>query len=387
MPVDVTVTTTTGDHTFVVRDSLAVQSFQLNVESEPVRLQLDKDNWILKRLPEEFVEPTFDRGILLVNGVLFDSYDDEIRHSYQERAFWGDAPITFWDCFNPPSDGYPSTLPAPAGFGRVPAEILGQYSTVIWVGNDYGGDLGSWQQTAILNYLEAGGNVLLMTRKGREYLDVDLAAYLGITWAEAPMVTTGNCAAAFPGLFDMAVTGEQSYNAVFETDLSFNKSTLLFQETVTFGQARGLGVWRQPEQSMLSQSHGGHFVYIGGRPYRYHSDHLRANVEFILRNFFNESLPGDGEPPIGDKLAGNYPNPFRESTVIRYYINRPMRATIRIYNIQGKLVRELQQSVLSKGLYQLAWDGKNNSGKTAASGVYYCQLNGGGGFKKMLLLK
>ena len=81
---DVTITTGSGETTFVVWDSLATQSFSFSVSSEPLNLVLDKDNWVLKRIRENFVNPTFDKGILLVNGVLFESYGEELLNSYEK---------------------------------------------------------------------------------------------------------------------------------------------------------------------------------------------------------------------------------------------------------------------------------------------------------------
>ncbi|MGD9898875.1 MAG: M1 family aminopeptidase [Calditrichaceae bacterium] len=48
MPVDVEIKTPTGTQIFVVRDSLASQTFELTVGSEPTAVTLDPDNWILK---------------------------------------------------------------------------------------------------------------------------------------------------------------------------------------------------------------------------------------------------------------------------------------------------------------------------------------------------
>lgn len=390
MPIDITVTTTEGDTTFIVWDSLAIQSFQLTVSSQPVNLEIDKNNWILKLMPEEFINPTFNQGILLVNGVFFDTYGDEIRNSYQNRAFWGDFPITFWDCFNPPQDGYPSTLPTPLGHGYIPADVLGQFSTVIWIGNNYAGDLGSWQQTSILPYLEAGGNLLLMTRTGQDFIDADLQEYLGITWAENPQSTINNCIATFSGLTDMPLTGNQTSNALFETGLNNNGSTLLFQETGSFSVPRGLGVWHNPLTGGSYRSDGGQFVFISGRPYRYNPEHLRTNVEFFLKYLFNEpTSQGDGRP-IGFRLEQNYPNPFNTATTIVYFLYNPADVTIKIYNIQGKLVGLLlDKESTSAGLHYVFWDGKNQRGKKVSSGIYFYQLNinESSETKKMILMK
>jgi len=389
MPIDVTITTASGETTSVVWDSLATQSFRLTVSAEPLSLELDKNNWILKRVQEEFHEPTFDRGILLVNGVLFDSYDDEIRSGYEKRAFWGDFPITFWDCFNPPQDGYPATLPTPLGFGYVPADVLGQFSTVVWIGNNYAGDLGSWQQTSILSYLQAGGNLLLITRNGQDYIDAELQEYLGITWAENPHSTINNCIATLPGMTDIPLTGDQTSNAVFETELNNNGSTLLFHETVSFDVPRGLGVWHDPTDGGLYRSDGGQFIFISGRPYRFDAEHMRANVEFILEYLLHEStLQGDGHL-IGFRLDQNYPNPFHTATTIRYYLDNRADVTLKIYNIQGKLVELLlDKEFVSAGPHNVVWDGQNVTQTRVSSGIYFYQLNinGSSVTRKMLLL-
>ncbi len=390
MPIDVTVTTSEGDTTFVVWDSLAIQSFQLTVSSEPVNLELDKNNWILKRLPEDFSDPTFDQGILLVNGILFDTYSDEIRNSYENQAFWGDLPITFWDCFDPPRGGYPSTLPPPLGHGNVPADVLGQFSTVIWIGNNYAGDLGSWQQTSIFPYLAAGGNLLLISRKGQDFIDAQLQEYLGISWIENPLSTISNCVATFSGLTDIPLIGDQTSNALFETELNKDGSTLLFQENASFSVPRGLGAWHNPTEGGSYRRNGGQFVFLSGRPYRYDAEHLRTNVEFILKYFMNEPTSLDDRHPIRYRLEQNYPNPFNIATTIRYFLYNPASVTIKIYDIQGKLVEILlDNETIPTGFHPVVWNGRNERGIRVSSGIYYYQLNinESSETKKMLLLK
>jgi hypothetical protein len=245
---------------------------------------------------------------------------------------------------------------------------------VIWVENDYGGDLGSWQQTSILPYLEAGGNVILMTRRGQNYIEEDLRDYLGITWAENPFSTIQNCVSAYPGLSDMSLTGNQSSNALFETNLITNESTLLFQETATFGVPRGLGVWRNPVSGGTYRSDGGDFVFISGRPYRYDASQLRSNIEFILANFLNGSdTPGNGD--LSYRLEQNYPNPFNDRTTIRFYLSLNTHVSIHIYNLKGQLIRSLLfDQNRGPGYHTLEWDGKDKNQQTVGSGIYYVKL-------------
>jgi hypothetical protein len=100
--------------------------------------------------------------------------------------------------------------------------------------------------------------------------------------------------------------------------------------------------------------------------------------------------------PIPDKLMllQNYPNPFNPETWIPYQLNQPADVTIRIYDVNGHLVRRLALGEQMPGNYvnkdsAAYWDGQNNSGEKVASGVYFYQFeaNGQRFVKKMMLLK
>jgi hypothetical protein len=117
MPVEVRIQTTGGPRDFVVPDSLASQTFVLHVDAQPLSLAIDPDNWILRQLEQDVVQPPFDRGVLVVNGVDWNAYGTEITTAYTDKAFFGDYSIDFWDHFPAPLSGYPATLPPPLGRG------------------------------------------------------------------------------------------------------------------------------------------------------------------------------------------------------------------------------------------------------------------------------
>jgi hypothetical protein len=371
MPIDITVRTVLGETTFVVWDSMKVQSFQLTVNSEPLELELDKYNWILKIVEEPFVDPQFDQGILLVNGVYFETYGSEIREAYENKAFSADFEISFWDCFETPDAGYPSTLPEPLGHGMVPSDILGQFSTVIWIGNHYNGDVGKWQQTSILPYLKAGGNVLLLTRRGQDFIYGELQDYLGISWAENPQSTIQNCEAVYPGLQSNLIINDQSYNAVFQTDFTTLESTLLFEETASFSVPRGLGVWHNPAAGGTYRSNGGNFVFLSGRPYRYNASTLKTNIEFILQNFFHEA---SGLPPEKLILNQNFPNPFNETTKISYQLPVSGRVKLKVFNILGQKVKTLFNNHQSANYNEIIWNISHENDQIS-SGIYFLNLS------------
>jgi hypothetical protein len=394
MPIDVKIDFASGDTTLAVWDSLATQNFNLTVSQEPVAVSIDPDQWILRTVVEEVTDPTFHRGILLVNGVHINTYGTEIRDAYADSTFTGCYPFTFWDCFStPPSGGYPAELPAPIGTGPIPPDTLKQFSTVVWVGNNYNGDLASWQDTPILSYLAAGGNVLLMSRMGADFVTGTLADYLGITWVEFDYNTINNCVAVHGGLSSMLLSGTQSYVSVFDTTLAQPESELLFTETASFGQPRGLGVWRRPAGGGVHRADGAQFAFINGRPYRYDRPTLEANVEYILQNLFEEpkvpTAADDATPASAFTLRQNYPNPFNPRTTIRFTLPSKTRASLRVYDVSGRLVKTLVVGDLKSGPYAFDWDGTDNRGGRVASGVYFYRLktNERSATRKMVLLR
>jgi hypothetical protein len=394
MPIDVRVTTAFGDTTLVVWDSLATQNFAIAVEHAPTALQLDPDDWILRKTNEPLTNPTLDRGILLVNGVDWNTYGSEIRSAYEDSVFWGSHTITFWDHFAEPGGGYPSTLPAPLGRGAVPPDTLQQFSALVWVGNDYNGDLNSWLDTSVLSYLDAGGNVLLMTRRGTQFVDLALQGYLGITFRESGNDVIRDCVSTWPGLADIALNSAHSYCSVFDTALTSPESDLLFKETASFSTHRGLGVRRAPVGGGAHRGDGGQMVFVSGRPYRYDHADLRAEVEYILTEFFGEPYdPGTAvslEPArYAFALQQNYPNPFNPHTTIRFSVPREGVVSLRVYDVAGRLVATLADRRYAAGPHTVAWDGTNSRGGPVASGIYFYKLAAGDrvSTRKMLLLR
>ena len=98
--------------------------------------------------------------------------------------------------------------------------------------------------------------------------------------------------------------------------------------------------------------------------------------------------------PESTALLANYPNPFNPETWIPYQLAEPAKVTLRIYTIQGAVVRTLDLGHQSAGRYQTRsqaayWDGKNEVGEPVASGVYFYTLTAGDftATRKMLIRK
>jgi len=79
--------------------------------------------------------------------------------------------------------------------------------------------------------------------------------------------------------------------------------------------------------------------------------------------------------PITFQLNQNYPNPFNASTTIEYQLPQDTQLTIRIFNLQGKLIKTLFEGTQQAGFHKILWDGKNMNNQTVSSGLYLCRLD------------
>ena len=93
--------------------------------------------------------------------------------------------------------------------------------------------------------------------------------------------------------------------------------------------------------------------------------------------------------PQNPVLYSNYPNPFNPSTTIEFSIPQTGQVNMNIYNIRGQRVKSLQNSVLERGYHRVVWDGKDESNRSVASGVYFIKLESGRktSIRKAMLLK
>ncbi|MBN1884360.1 MAG: hypothetical protein JW876_02400 [Candidatus Krumholzibacteriota bacterium] len=98
---------------------------------------------------------------------------------------------------------------------------------------------------------------------------------------------------------------------------------------------------------------------------------------------------GETPPAPADFLARNYPNPFNPATTILFGIARPGRVRVGVYDTAGRLVRLLLDERRDAGRHEVAWDGRGDDGRSAASGVYFCRLVAGPfeETRKMVLLR
>ncbi|NIW46374.1 MAG: hypothetical protein GWN14_16230, partial [candidate division Zixibacteria bacterium] len=58
------------------------------------------------------------------------------------------------------------------------------------------------------------------------------------------------------------------------------------------------------------------------------------------------------------------------ATSITFELPQDVSVILKIFDIQGRLVRTLMNSQLSAGQHRVTWDGRNDNGSQVSSGVY-----------------
>ena len=81
--------------------------------------------------------------------------------------------------------------------------------------------------------------------------------------------------------------------------------------------------------------------------------------------------------PEGFALDPNYPNPFNSQTVIRYALPRPAAVELIVYNTVGQRVATLVRGERPAGTWTVHWDGRDDAGRSLASGAYLYRLRSG----------
>jgi len=66
-----------------------------------------------------------------------------------------------------------------------------------------------------------------------------------------------------------------------------------------------------------------------------------------------------------------YPNPFNPQTTLRFELTRSGPVQADVYDLQGQLVRRILQADLPRGRHDVIWDGRDERGAAAPSGVYF----------------
>jgi len=124
----------------------------------------------------------------------------------------------------------------------------------------------------------------------------------------------------------------------------------------------------------------------------------RANLIGNIMEYFGKTatLPGTEVEQNGElvtRLHRPHPNPFNPVTTLGYTVAAPAHVTLRVYDVNGRVVRTLIDAEHEPGAHAVQWDGRTDQNTPAASGVYFVRMESGGRkashkeVRKLVLLK
>lgn len=101
--------------------------------------------------------------------------------------------------------------------------------------------------------------------------------------------------------------------------------------------------------------------------------------------------PGIYQPEVSNPniITSCIPNPVTDQALIKFSLPFRSSMTINIYNVTGKLIRNLINSTLESGNYSVIWDGKDDRKQKVVNGIYFYNLTASeySITKKLLLIK
>jgi hypothetical protein len=83
-----------------------------------------------------------------------------------------------------------------------------------------------------------------------------------------------------------------------------------------------------------------------------------------------------GGPRTGDASLRNAPNPFAAATTMRFTLPGQDDVALDVYDLGGRRVRRVFEGPLGAGEHAFRWDGSDDQGRPARSGVYLYRLRG-----------
>jgi hypothetical protein len=105
---------------------------------------------------------------------------------------------------------------------------------------------------------------------------------------------------------------------------------------------------------------------------------VAADQRFTVTEYDISGAGEVAEAEPGFTLHVCRPNPFGESTTIRYTLGRETAVRLSIYDVSGRAVKTLVDSkTLGPGAHQTSWNGTNDTGMKISPGIYFYRLETG----------
>ena len=248
------------------------------------------------------------------------------------------------------------------------------------------------QRAELKDTVFPAGKVAVILPKGYEAPDTlvrELSQVLGAelvaTREAATVIHVGRAAKGTPARPDPRLAGgEDGYILQF----AFHNRRFWMLSNTTVYKSVSLGDDWSPE--VMAYGYLRCLSFTESHPYIH--GWAAGNNGILLHYTFDTTPVLDNEyTPIPERfeLSQNYPNPFNPETTIRYTLPSNSHVVIRIFNLLGQPVRNVESRSYSAGMHRYRWDGRDDDRNAVESGIYLLTIETkfGTEVRKMTLLK
>jgi hypothetical protein len=226
----------------------------------------------------------------------------------------------------------------------------------------------------------------------------ELAVYLGVHITEY----SANIEVAREMMWVVAQNYYDDFNRVDLVSAMQHLSGMIFDSYV---QQKVMEILAAFDQTIIAEWHGdnqtgahGMSIYFPRLESSYYDTYHTSLLDFaddlrwdeFLRAYYS-GIPTsvDGFIDGVDLVVSNSPNPFQQSTSIYFSNRREGHVTLRVFDIAGRLVQTLYSDQLVLGPQSIMWDGRDDQGRMAPSGIYFYRLEAGyyAETQRMLLIR
>jgi len=114
-------------------------------------------------------------------------------------------------------------------------------------------------------------------------------------------------------------------------------------------------------------------LYVGGD---FRDAQFRPRYGFAGLSTATTTAVGDAAVPARAVSVWAVPDPSRGGFDLRFTLAAPERVTLRIYDVGGRLVRQLPPADRGPGEQMVSWDGAGQTGAPVRAGVYFARIDG-----------
>lgn len=232
--------------------------------------------------------------------------------------------------------------------------------------------------------LEAGTTVdITWSATVVDFVDVELSLDAGATWStlfaatpnDGSQAWTVAGASTLEALIRVSATDDSASDASDGTFLIFNDVPWM---TVTPEGPGSLSAGVGQDLTVALDASGlPEGVYLGYILVAH--DAAGGGTELVTVELtVTDAASAVGDTPLVFGLSGNHPNPFNPTTRLLFTLPAAGSATVDVLDLQGRVVRTLHRGELPQGPTSLAWDGRDDAGRSLASGTYLARLRAGG---------